>query len=267
MSEAPDNPVLIVGAGPGDPELITVAGQKALAQAGLIVYAGSLVNPEILKWAGPDCRMMDSAGLDLDEIVSAMTVGYREGQKVVRLHTGDSSLYGAIREQLDALDRQAVPWRIIPGVSAAFAAAAALGVEYTLPEVCQSLIITRAVGRTPVPEGEGLAAMASHGASLAIYLSAGQAEKVSDALSQAYGPQSPVCVGYRVSWPDQRFLWTTASGLPNDLERDGINKHAMILAGPGVARRAPGAQGDSAKSRLYDPAFSHGYRRAKEDQA
>ncbi len=265
MTPAADNPVLVVGAGPGDPELITVAGQKALAAAGLIVYAGSLVNPALLRAAPEQCRLVDSAGLDLEQIVEAMVEGHRQGLKVVRLHTGDPSLYGAICEQLDALDSRGVPWRIIPGVSAAFAAAAALGVEYTLPEVCQSLILTRAAGRTPVPAGEDLAALAAHGASLAVYLSASQAHKVSQALQQAYGPEAPVCVAYRVSWPGQRLVWTTARDLPADLERAGIDRHALILAGPGPATAAPGGGGPRAKSRLYDRGFSHGHRRAAEE--
>lgn len=265
MTNGPKHPVLIVGAGPGDPELITVAGQRALAEADLIVHAGSLVNPEILKWSRLDCRLVDSSGMELEQIVDHLANGHRAGLRVVRLHTGDPSLYGAIREQLDRLDDRGVPWRIIPGVSAAFAAAAALGAEYTLPEQCQSLILTRAAGRTPVPAGEGLAALAAHHSSMAIYLSAGQAQKVSDALAQAYGPQAPVCVAYRVSWPDQRLLWTTAAGLPNDLDQAGISKHALILAGPGPASRHPDAAGDSTPSRLYDATFSHGHRRAKEE--
>ncbi|KMY68692.1 cobalt-precorrin-4 C(11)-methyltransferase [Desulfocarbo indianensis] len=267
MSERHDNPVLFVGAGPGDPELITVAGQKAVAGADLVVYAGSLVNPAILDWARPDCRLVDSAGLALDEIVAEMTAGHGRGLRVARLHTGDPSLYGAMREQLDALDEKGVPWLIIPGVSAAFAAAACLGVEYTLPETCQSFIITRAAGRTPVPASEDLASLAAHGSSLAIYLSAGQAPKVSAALSRAHGAEAPVCVAYRVSWPEQSFFWTTAEDLPQDLERSGVTRHALILAGPGVAARAPGAAGAAAKSRLYDPAFSHGFRPAREDEA
>lgn len=266
MSQKIDNPVLIVGAGPGDPELITVAGQKAVAAAELIVHAGSLVNPAILQGASPTCRLVDSSGLDLGQIVEEMVAGHRQGLKVVRLHTGDASLYGAIREQLDALDQHGVPWRIIPGVSAAFAAAAALGMEFTLPEVGQSLILTRAEGRTPVPPGEDLAALAAHGCSLAIYLSAGQAEKVSRALSQAHGPEAPVCVAYRVSWPDQRLLWTTARDLAQDLRRAGIDRHALILAGPGPASVSPQGGGQATHSRLYDPAFSHGYRQSPEDE-
>ncbi len=255
---ATGNPVLFVGAGPGDPELITVAGQGALAAADLVVYAGSLVSAEMLSWCRPQARAVDSAGLALPDIVRHLVDGWREGLKVVRLHTGDPSLYGALREQLDALDQAGAPYRIIPGVTAAFAGAAALGLEYTLPEVCQSLIITRAPGRTPVPAGEDLAGLAAHGSSLAIYLSTGQAQTVSQALCAAQGPEAPVAVVYRASWPDQRLLWTTAAGLPADLKAADIGRQALILAGPAIAKLAAGQAAPA--SRLYDAGFSHGFR-------
>jgi precorrin-4/cobalt-precorrin-4 C11-methyltransferase len=212
----------------------------------------------MLGWCRPQARTVDSAGLDLGEIIGHLDEGHRQGQRVVRLHTGDPSLYGALREQLDALADLGVPWRIIPGVTAAFAAAASLGLEYTLPEVCQSLIITRAPGRTPVPPGEDLAALAAHGASLAIYLSAGQGLTVSTALCAALGPQAPVAVVYRASWPDEQVLWTTASALPQDLEAAGLKRQALILTGPAVAALAAGRSAPA--SRLYDAGFSHGYR-------
>ena len=261
MSQPDPHPVLFVGAGPGDPELITVAGRRALEQADLVVYAGSLVSRDMLGWCQPSARAVDSAGLDLSRIVAHLVEGHRQGQRVVRLHTGDPSLYGALREQLDALASQEVPFRIIPGVTAAFAAAACLGLEYTLPEVCQSLIITRAPGRTPVPAGEDLAALAAHGASLAIYLSAGQGQRVSAALAAALGPEAPLAVVYRASWPDQRVLWTSASALPQDLDAAGLKRQALILAGPAVASLAQGQA--TPASRLYDAGFSHGYRRGK----
>lgn len=264
MSQASsDNPILFVGAGPGDPELITVAGRKALEAADLVIYAGSLVSREMLSWCRPGVEALDSAGMVLAEIVGSMAAGQAQGQKVVRLHTGDPSLYGALREQLDALEARGAAYRIIPGVTAAFAAAACLGLEYTLPEVCQSLIITRAPGRTPVPAGEDLAALAAHGASLAIYLSAGQGQTVSQALSQALGPQAPLAVVYRASWPQEQVLWTTAQTLPQDLETAGLKRQALILAGPAVAALAQGRQGPV--SRLYHAGFSHGYRQGQED--
>ena len=259
----PENQVLFVGAGPGDPELITVAGRRALEQAQLVVYAGSLVSPQMLEWTPPDCRRLDSAGLDLPAMVEAMVEGHGQGLRVVRLHTGDPSLYGAVNEQFQALDTAGVPWRVIPGVSAAMAVAARLGLEYTLPGICQSLILTRAAGRTPVPPAESLEALAGHGTSLAIYLSAGQAQEVGRALTQAQGPGALVCVVQRVSWPDEVILWTTAADLVRDLAAAGIQRQALILAGPGVESVAPGQGRAPARSRLYDPGFSHGFRPAR----
>ncbi|MFH1057912.1 MAG: precorrin-4 C(11)-methyltransferase [Pseudomonadota bacterium] len=256
------HPVIFVGAGPGDPELITVAGQKALMAADRVVYAGSLVSQEMLSWCRPGCELIDSAGLDLEAIVDSLATGHAAGQKVVRLHTGDPSLYGAIAEQIAALDARQVAWRVIPGVTAAFAAAAELGLEWTLPEVTQTLILTRAAGRTPVPPAESLAALAAHGASLAIYLSAGQAEAVSTALQVAYGPESPVALAYRVSWPDQKTAWTTARDLPQALKAHGFTRQVLILAGPAVARRAEG--GAAPASKLYDAGFSHGFRQSQD---
>ncbi len=264
MSQDKDNPVIFVGAGPGDPELITVAGRRALERAQLVVYAGSLVSLEMLSWCRSGTELVDSAGLDLDQIVEHLVRGWNEGLRVVRLHTGDPSLYGAVQEQFARLREKGVPFRVIPGVTAAFAAAACLGLEYTLPEVTQSLILTRVAGRTPVPEGEDLAALAAHGASLAIYLSVGQGEKVSRALAGAYGEKAPVCVVYRASWPDQRILWTTARDLPRDLAASGISRQALILAGPAVAAVAPGARGEAPVSRLYHRGFSHAFRRGED---
>ncbi len=256
------NPILFVGAGPGHPDLITVAGRKALEAADLVVYAGSLVSPEMLTWCREGVETVDSAGLNLDQIIETIVAGWKKGLMVVRLHTGEPSLYGAVREQYQALDKAGVPYHVIPGVTAAFAASAALGVEYTLPEVCQTLILTRAAGRTPVPVKEDLASLAAHGSSLAIYLSATQAAKVGQTLAQAYGEDAPIVVAYRVSWPDQMLVRTTARDLVKDLEDKGITKHALILAGPGVAA----LRDDETKpSRLYDPAFSHGYRSAEGD--
>lgn len=254
-----NNPVVFVGAGPGDPELITVAGKRAVSEADLIVWAGSLVGPEVLSWRKEGSEVVDSAGLNLDRIIEYLTDGHQAGKKVVRLHTGDPSLYGALHEQLVRLKAASVPYRIIPGVTAAFAAAASLGLEYTLPLQTQTLILTRAAGRTPVPEAEELAGLAAHGSSLAIYLSAGQGPKVSTALSRAFGQDAPVAVVYRASWPDERIEWTTAGTLTEDLAAAGINKHALIIAGPSVATLATGRE--AAESKLYDAGFSHGCRR------
>jgi precorrin-4/cobalt-precorrin-4 C11-methyltransferase len=254
-----DNEVLFVGAGPGDPGLITVAGRDALAAADLIVHAGSLVNPAILSWRREGCELVDSAPLDLGAICAAMAGAFREGKRVVRLHTGDPSLFGAVQEQFQALREAGVPFRVIPGVTAAMAGAASLGLEFTIPETTQTLILTRVEGRTPMPPGEDLASLASHRASLALYLSAAEGPKVSRDLSGAYGPDAPVAILYRATWKDERVIWTTASGLAEALTAEGLDRHCLILAGPALAALREGSP--SPKSRLYDKAFGHGFRK------
>jgi precorrin-4/cobalt-precorrin-4 C11-methyltransferase len=253
--------IVFVGAGPGDPGLITVAGQNALKEADLIVVAGSLVNPEILSVKKPGCQVTDSASLELSQIVETLVNGYNSGQKAVRLHTGDPSIYGAIHEQFLLLKEANVPYRVIPGVTAATAAAASLGLEFTIPEITQSLIVTRIAGRTSMPIGEDLLSLAKHRTSLALYLSAAQGEEVGKTLSQSFGPESPVAVCYRVSWPDSRTLWTTPSGLAQTLAAEGLDRHALILAGPALAALKSGKE--TPKSKLYDPSFSHAHRKAK----
>jgi precorrin-4/cobalt-precorrin-4 C11-methyltransferase len=252
------HPVIFCGAGPGDPELITVKGQRALAEADLIVYAGSLVPEAVLRWKKPTCAAVNSAALHLGEIVATLVDAYRRGQRVVRLHTGDPSLYGAIYEQIAELDKREVPYRIIPGVTAAFAAAASLGIEYTLPEISQTLILTRMAGRTPVPETESLAALAAHQASMAIYLSTGLADEVARVLSDAYGPDSPCAVVYRASQPEEKVIWTTAAELPRTLTTVGITRQALIIAGRVLG---VGTDGLQSQSRLYARNFSHGFRK------
>lgn len=253
--------MIFCGAGPGDPELITVKGQQALAAADLVLYAGSLVPEALLKWTGPDCRHRSSAGLHLDEMVSAMADAWQKGRNVVRLHTGDPSLYGAIFEQMAGLSRRDVPYTVIPGVTAAFAAAAALGVEYTLPEVSQTLIITRMAGRTPVPEAESLASMAAHRATMAIYLSISMVDEMTRILSDAYGPDGACAVVYRASRPDQKILWTTAGRLAETVREEKITRTALVVAG-----RVLDVSLDTLAhhSRLYDRYFAHGYREAEE---
>lgn len=265
MTEQNENPIIFVGAGPGDPRLITVAGRDALAQADLVLYAGSLVSEDMLQWCRPSCRSKSSAGLNLKEIIETLAQGHAQGQKVVRLQTGDLSLYGALPEQLAALARRGIPWRIIPGVTAAFAAAALLGLSYTLPETCQSLIFTRIGGRTPMPPGEDLASLARHGCSLAIYLSAALGSEVTEALIESYGAQSSVVVVQRASWPDEKVLWTTAQNLAADLDQTGIGRQALILAGPAVAALKGGYSGGK-QSKLYDGKFSHGWRVAEDEE-
>jgi precorrin-4/cobalt-precorrin-4 C11-methyltransferase len=253
-------PVVFVGAGPGSPDLITVAGRQAIEEADVIVVAGSLVNPEIMSPRRPDCLVVDSASLALNDITDTLIENAKKGRRVVRLHTGDPSLYGAINEQMAILNQAGIPFRVIPGVTAATAAAASLGLEFTLPELTQTLIITRTAGRTPMPEGEDLASLVSHRSSLALYLSAAQGNEVSRVLSSAYGPDSPVAVCVRVGWPDGRTIWTTAGGLEKTLKAEKIDRHALILAGPAVEALKTGTK--AAESKLYDASFSHAHRQA-----
>jgi precorrin-4/cobalt-precorrin-4 C11-methyltransferase len=251
------NPVIFLGAGPGDPELITIKGQRALKQADLVLYAGSLVSPGILRWVGPAAELVDTAGLNLGEILDRIIAGHRKGKKVVRLHSGDPALYGAIQEQLEGLEREGIPCIVIPGVTAAFAAAAALAQELTLPEVTQTVIFTRAAGRTPVPAPEALPELARHGATLVIYLSIKLIDQVVAELTPAYGPETPVVVAYRVSWPDQRLIRGTLATIADLVRESGIERQALILVGPALAIREGGLK---ARSRLYDQGFSHGFR-------
>jgi precorrin-4/cobalt-precorrin-4 C11-methyltransferase len=252
------HPVLFVGAGPGDPELITVKGRLALETADLVVYAGSLVPEELLSWTRPGTPAISSASLPLEEIVSTMVQAQRAGKRVVRLHTGDPSLYGAIFEQIAELDKLGIPFRIIPGVSAAFAAAAALGIEYTLPEIAQTLILTRAAGRTPVPESETLARLAAHRASMAIYLSMGQIEAVAATLAANYGEAAACAVVYKASQPGQIVIRTRLNELVAKVRAAGIKRQALVIVGRVLE---VGPQDLKAKSKLYDKDFEHGFRK------
>lgn len=260
MRKTEKHPVRIVGAGPGDPELITIKGRRALAEADLVVYAGSLVPEAVLAWTGKSVRLENSAKMHLDQIADVMVRAHAAGQKVVRLHSGDPSLYGAVAEQIRALEQQNVPCEVIPGVTAAFAAAAKLQIEYTLPEICQTLILTRMEGRTPVPEEENLADLAAHQASMAVYLSAGMAERLQAVLAAAYGENAPVAVVYKVSHQDEKILWTRAGSLAQTMKAEGITRQALVIAGRALSAQKNGF----AASRLYDPAFTHGYRQGHE---
>jgi precorrin-4/cobalt-precorrin-4 C11-methyltransferase len=251
------HPVMFVGAGPGDPELITVKGQKALMRADLIIYAGSLVPEAVLKWAGSGAEKINSAGMHLDEIIANIRTAVLRGQRVVRLHTGDPSLYGAIFEQMAALQENSIPFTVVPGVTAAFAAAAAMGIEYTLPEICQTLILTRIAGRTPVPDSEKLASLASHRASMAIYLSVGMVEQVCLELQSAYGAQAACAVAYRVSQPAEKIFFTTLDRLVETVKKENITRQALIIVGRVLD---VGIDEMRYTSKLYDKHFSHGYR-------
>lgn len=250
-------PIQFVGAGPGDPDLITVKGRRLLMEADVIVYAGSLVPRTLLEECRPGARTHDSAPLSLSETHALLRDGHRAGEKVVRLHTGDPSLYGAIQEQMELLEREGIPYEVVPGVSAAFAAAAALKQELTLPEVSQTVILTRMAGRTPVPERESLALLASHRATLVIYLSVQQMENVVLELSAHYPSDTPVVVAYRVGWPDQQFVEGTLGDIAARVRDAGIRRQALIMVGEVFKARRHGVP---SRSMLYDASFTHGYR-------
>lgn len=251
------HPIIFCGAGPGHPDLITVKGMKALEKADIVLYAGSLVPEALLVWAPDKCRNVSSAGMDLAQIVSTMAAAYHEGLKVVRLHTGDPSLYGAIREQMEELRDRDIPYQVIPGVTAAFAAAASLGIEYTVPDQTQTLILTRMAGRTPVPESENLETLARHGASMVIYLSMALIQKVAEILTKTYGAAAKCAVAYRVSHPEEKIITTRIDQLVHEAQSNDIDRLAVIMVGPAMDDPA---SADILRSKLYDKGFSHGYR-------
>lgn len=250
-------PIIFCGAGPGDPELITVKGQKALQSADLVLYAGSLVPKAVLSWSPASAERISSAGMDLTQITQTMIDAYADGKKVVRLHTGDPSLYGAIMEQMTILDAEKIPYDVIPGVTAAFAAAAALKIEYTVPEITQTLILTRMAGRTPVPERENLTALAEHRSSMVIYLSMALIEEVAETLIEAYGSDSPCAIAYRVSHPEEALFVTTLAELVSTAHTNKINRLAVIMVGSALEHPS-GLK--AFRSQLYHQEFSHGYR-------
>lgn len=256
--EEPQEPervaVWFVGAGPGDPELITVKGQRLIAGADLVLYAGSLVPPAIVAQARADAVVVDSAPMNLQETHSLMMETVRRGGMVARVHTGDPSLYGAIREQMRLLEAEGVRCAVVPGVSAGFAAAAAAAASLTVPERSQSLIITRLEGRTPVPDTEKLRDMARHRCAMAIYLSAANAQGIADEL-RAGGLEeaTPVIAAYRVGWPDQRIVRATLGTLCEAVRVHGLTRQTVFLV-------LPGEDGSERFSKLYDPEFLHGFR-------
>ena len=251
-----NNPILFLGAGPGDPELITLKGRRLLDQADVVVYAGSLVNPALLE--GVAAQIYDSAGLDLDEIMDIMVQAARVGKKVVRLHTGDPAVYGAIREQMQRLDAEGIDYEVVPGVSSALASAAALKVELTVPEVTQTVIFTRQAGRTPVPEKESLKNLAAIQASMCIFLSVSMMETVTgELISGGYPADTPVAVVEKASWPDQNIVRGTLADIEGKIRDSAIRKTAMILVGRALADDA------GAASKLYDAGFGHEYREKK----
>jgi len=246
-------PVVFLGAGPGDPELITLKGRRLLDSADVVVYAGSLVNAALLDGIKAACY--DSASLDLEAIMELLAEGYQQGQRVVRLHTGDPAIYGAIREQMQWLDSRQIPYEVVPGVSSAFASAAALKVELTVPEVTQTVIFTRQAGRTPVPERESLRNLARAQASMCIFLSVSLiGTVVADLIEGGYPAQTPIAVVEKASWPDQQIVRGTLADIAETIKGSQIKKTAMIVVGPALSQES------TVVSKLYDAAFSHEYR-------
>jgi precorrin-4/cobalt-precorrin-4 C11-methyltransferase len=247
-----------VGAGCGAADLITLRGKKLLENADVIIYAGSLVNPELLSYAKEDCEIHNSAYMTLDEVISVIENAENKGRNTVRLHTGDPSLYGAIREQMDRLEELGIAYEICPGVSSFCGAAAALKAEYTLPDVSQTVIITRMAGRTPVPEKEDIEKLAALGATMVIFLSTGLLKELSEKLVKGgYSADTPAAVVYKASWNDEKVCRCTVGTLYETAEKNGIKKTALITVGNFLGS-------DYSLSKLYDASFETEFRKATE---
>lgn len=249
--------VYFVGAGPGDPELLTRKAERLLRTCRCCIYAGSLVSPEVRSLIPEGAEKFDSAGLSLERIIAICSQAREKGLDVIRLHSGDPSIYGAIGEQMHALDRLGIAYEVIPGVSSFQAAAAALKTELTAPEVSQTIILTRTSGRTPLPKEQELDSLARSKATLCIFLSVDQMETIAQTLILHYGATCPAAVVYRASWPDQKLIRGTLEDLPDRVRAEGIRKTALILVGPAL-----GAW--QTASKLYDQEFTHGFRQANE---
>lgn len=248
--------VYFIGAGPGDPDLITVKGRKIVEKADVIIYAGSLVPVEVVKCRKEEAQLYNSASMTLDEVLKVVEKSISDGKTVARVHTGDPSIYGAIREQIDPLEEKGIECEVIPGVSSFTASAAALKKEFTLPDVSQTVICTRMAGRTPVPEAEDLDKLASHKTSMAIFLSVGMLSKVVEELKKHYPGNTPAAVVQRASWPDQKVVVGTLDDISGKVEKEKITKTAQILVGNFLGN-------EYKKSKLYDEKFTHEYRKAK----
>lgn len=248
--------VYFIGAGPGDVDLITVKGRDTLKAADIVIYAGSLVSPEHMKFCREDVELFNSASMTLEDVIEVMKRGEEENKTVVRLHTGDPSIYGAIKEQMDELDKLNIDYKVIPGVSSCTAAAAAIRKEFTLPSVTQTLILTRVEGRTPVPETEDLEKLASIGASMAIFLSISMIDKVVGKLRKGYGRNVPIAIVERATWEDERVIYGTLDDIAEKVKDAGITKCAQILVGDFI-------DCEYEKSKLYDKGFAHMFRDAK----
>ena len=251
--------VHIVGAGPGAPDLITVRGQKLLETADVVIYAGSLVNTELLAGLRENCRVYNSALMTLEEVLEVIREAEEQGLDTVRLHTGDPCLYGAIREQMDAMDRLGISYDICPGVSSFCGAAAALGMEYTLPGVSQSVVITRMAGRTPVPDRESVSCFAAHGATMVVFLSAGLLDGLQrELLDGGYQPSTPAAIVYKATWPEEKTVICRLDQLADTAGREGISKTALVIVGDSVS------QAGYDRSLLYHPQFTTEFRKGEE---
>ncbi|MCL2510081.1 MAG: precorrin-4 C(11)-methyltransferase [Methanomassiliicoccaceae archaeon] len=249
-----------IGAGPGDPELITIRGRRLIDEADVIIFAGSLVNPDVLKGAKPSAAVYDSAYMDLDEVIEVIKESTDKGLKVVRVHTGDPAIYGAIREQMDRLDLLNIEYDVVPGVSSFLAVASVLKKEYTLPDVSQTVIVTRMEGRTPMPPKEKLIDLAKHNATMAIFLSIGFINEMCTTLiAGGYDPKTPVAVVYKATWPDQKILIGDLTDIAKKVKDEKIEKTALTVVG--------GFLGDEySLSKLYDKYFTTGYRKGAEKE-
>lgn len=249
--------IRFVGAGPGAPDLLTLRGAELLERADCVIYAGSLVNPALLGLTKPGCALFNSAEMTLEQVIAQMEAQEALHHETVRLHTGDPSLYGAIREQMDALDARGIPYDVAPGVSSLSGAAAALQVEYTIPGVNQTVIVTRMAGRTPVPAGQDIASLAAHGAAMVIFLSAGMLDALqAELLRGAYTEETPAALVYKATWPEERLLRCRLGDLAAVGREAGVRRTALVLVGDFLRQAGE-------RSRLYDPAFSTGYREAE----
>jgi len=250
--------VYFIGAGPGAVDLITVRGQELLKKAEVVIYAGSLVNPELLNFTKPECKVYNSASMPLDEVIDVFVKEYTKDKIIVRLHTGDPSIYGAIKEQMELLDKHKIPYSVVPGVSSFCGAAAVLNAEFTLPGVSQTVILSRMEGRTPVPPDEDIEKLASHKASMVLFLTASMLERLSEKLIKGgYEPGTPAAIVYKATWPEQKIMLTTVSELHKSTKENNITKTALILVGDFLSC-------EYERSKLYDASFTHEYRKAKE---
>jgi precorrin-4 C11-methyltransferase len=249
--------VWFIGAGPGSPDLLTVRGAGFIGEADVVIWARSLVHEGILEYARPDAEIVESTTIPLEGVRGLYERAVEEGLKVARVHSGDPSLYGAVMEQIEVCEELGLEWEIVPGVSSLGAAAAAVGRELTVPEVSQSVIITRRASRTPMPEGEDIRSFARHGTTMAIFLSAAKPRVLQeDLLEGGYAPETPCVVVYKASWPDEEVIECRLEDLADQVREAGFTRQALILVGPGL-----GAGGT--RSHLYSPEFSHMFRQAK----